>query len=92
MQPTITSIRNWRRLPHRGCGSKHESGVLVSPKVHVDAISESQGTSSGGHCNTWASLSDGADHSRVCCWRFPTRNSRNLLQAHLGDEKTPGPF
>jgi len=22
-------------------------------------------------------------------WRFPTRNSRNLLQAHLTDETTP---
>ena len=25
-------------------------------------------------CNTPASLSDGADHSGVCRWRFPTRN------------------
>jgi hypothetical protein len=43
---------------------------------------------SRGHDTTLASLSDGADHSGVRCWRFPTRNSRNLLQAHLSNETT----
>jgi hypothetical protein len=43
---------------------------------------------SGGHCNASASLTDRAIHSKVRGWKFPTRNSRNLLQAHFANETT----
>ncbi|RLE15456.1 MAG: hypothetical protein DRJ28_04140 [Actinobacteria bacterium] len=39
-----------------------------------EQITPAHRADSRGRCNTSASLSDGADHSGVCCWRFPTRN------------------
>jgi hypothetical protein len=79
--PATQSTRALRRAPITGyAGDDDLACPFRAPRTPA---------SSGGHCNTWASLSDGVDQSGVCCWRFPTRNSRNTLQARLADETTP---